>query len=283
METRAGLQALAGSSNISQLISRIQQSGNSTPLIDSLGRVCHSSDDRLVNKSILEAVLKDEELRNNFNITGDSEHSLGVIQQPADLLSHLCLNQMRNTKCIGDEDLCQYRSSMKCVHCENTHGHENDNVISVPPPESDVRSYILGFPYMTNMVGVDQVNCDTCGTNMNHTKCEKLQTSTSSTVVLCFNRHENAYKNLNVPEFLQMGNDGDVNRYHMVGATIHRTGHFVSLRKLNEVWYLCDDERIKKLSSNTLMRFHNSIYARDFLMVWCQNMELWLYMIKQIN
>ena len=114
------------------------------------------------------------------------------------------------------------------------------------------------------MEGVNQVNCDICGNTTDHIKREELQTNNSSTVVLCCNRdhHEgDIYKNLNIPEFLRLERNGINNTHQMVGATIHKPGHFIALRKFNGNWYVCDDNRIKKLSQNEVMFFHDKTYS----------------------
>ena len=58
----AGLQALAGSSNILSCINRIKQNGNSTRLINSLGSVCTNYSDVVVNMSIRDSIMNDIDL-----------------------------------------------------------------------------------------------------------------------------------------------------------------------------------------------------------------------------
>ena len=217
--------------------------------------MCHNyTGDILPNTLILQCILKDKNFRENFHIKGDRIDRLNVIQQPADTLVHECLTQMMKIGVVQHQDICQYRSNMKCRRCQNTHAQEHDNIISVPHSENDVTKYIDGFPHTSAMEGVNQVYCDTCGSATNHTKKEDLCGSNSFilVLVLCCNRdphhgEDNIYKNLNIPEFLQLEEKG-INTHQIVGATIHKPGHFIALRKFERTWFKCDDNRIKELS-----------------------------------
>ena len=45
-----------------------------------------------------------------------------------------------------------------------------------------------------------------------------------------------------------------------MGATIHKPGHFISLRKSDGEWYMCNDHRVTKLSRNGKLDFDNDTY-----------------------
>ena len=256
----AGLQALSGSSTITKCSQSIDDSTTATYLIKALCSVSNNREDQ-VNNIILECILKDTDLRREFKIEGHHITSLKVEQQPASLFVKKCIDRMLHLGCLQPKDLCQYKSSMLCNNCLEPHGLENDTVISVPP-ERNVNDYIHGFPHTTIMNGDNKVNCSTCGRRTNHSKTEEIKNNKSSAVIICCNRNDNDYNDLNIPEFLQLEGD-EANTHQMVGATVHKPGHFITLRKFNDEWYWCNDNLITKLDPELKVTFNDINYICD--------------------
>ena len=257
-----GLQALSGSPTITNCSQDVENSSTTTYLIKALGSVSSNSEDEdQVNTIILECIMKDVDLRKEFTIEGHQLKSLKVTHQPADLLARKCLDRMIHLGCVQPKDLCQYKSSMICTSCQQTHGQELETVIAVPTGRN-VNNYIHGFPHTTMMSGDNKVDCSACGRRVNHIKTEELKNNKSSTVIVCCNRQDNEYSNLNIPEFLQLEGDG-VNTHQMVGATVHKPGHFIALRKSNGEWYWCNDNRVAKLDPILMISFGRVNYICD--------------------
>ena len=258
----AGLQSLSGSEVISNCARLTANTGKPMLLIKALFSVSRNSRDES-NTRILQCINEDKDLRSEFKITGhlipDVKDDLKMPHQSADVLAEMCLHRMIQTGCVLPKDLCRYTTCLTCFKCGNTHGQEQSPVISVTAG-SNVGDYIHGFPYTTRMDNDNKVHCHKCREKTSHIKTEDLCTRISSTVVVVCNRQENTYTDLKVPELLQM-QDHDVNTHRIVGTTIHKPGHFVSLRKCDSRWYMCNDNRVTGLPQQGNLKFYDNVYT----------------------
>ena len=250
----AALQALCGSRTITQCIrDYVTRNVNRNPtlLMNALDSV--SRDNKFnhgVNDNILQCILKDNELRNDFNINGHDITSLNVTHQSADLLGRHCLQQMMQYKYFQNNDLCVYKSIMRCTMCQTTRGSEVSPIIPIMLGV-DLKTYIQGFPYITKMDDDNAVDCDICSRRTSHVKTEKLDTMESATMIIAVNRQDNDYRYINITEFLQLGQgQHKINTHELVGATLHSSDpdHFRAIRKMNNKLYWCNDRRINLLS-----------------------------------